>query len=89
MNKKEVKERLRKIQAGRDKHTGKKVFTKGMVIDFGRKWRGHRVDEVLELDANWLKWCADEGMVLFDDELYRDIEYQAEVQREDENGRFN
>jgi len=80
MNKKQIKARLKEIQARRK--CINKIFTRGMVINFGKKWFGHRIDDVIKTDASWLQWCAEEGLVLFDDELYSDIAYEADLQRE-------
>lgn len=58
----------------------KKLYTHDDVINFGSKWRGQRISDVLELDARYLAYMGYEYSIQYSDSLWNDIESQASEQ---------
>lgn len=62
----------------------KKIKDYNHVVKWG-KWKGRTIQEILFENPQYLKWCADENIIEFSNEIYEEIIYQCEL-KEDDNG---
>jgi len=61
------------------KNFGPKVYTKSSILTLG-KYKGEAISDVIINDAGCLLWYANQGILEFDNDLYNEIVYEAEIQ---------